>query len=108
MNLNSNTHSQRGRWERGRSPVRGDCYHTIINSIFKTKSWLFFIPNVGAMAIAPYGFSDIKSLSAKLFFMPIFFLRNFFKYSEYDNLPYFSLKLFFNVKITLLKQWSQQ
>jgi len=28
----------------------------------------FFLPNIGAMAIAPY----VRSLSAKLFFLPIF------------------------------------
>ena len=38
-----------------RAFVGGDCHHTIINPIFKTESWLFFIPNIGAMAIAPYG-----------------------------------------------------
>ena len=56
MNLNSHTHSQRGRWERGRSPVGGDCYHTILNPIFKIKPWLFFMPNIGAMAY-PKGIS---------------------------------------------------
>ena len=56
--INSNTYSQRGRWEQGQSPVGGDCYHTILNPIFKTKSLLFFIPDVGAMAIAPYGFLE--------------------------------------------------
>jgi len=50
MNLNSNMHS-----EQGQSPVGVDCYHTILNPIFKIKSWLFFMPNIGAMAIAPYG-----------------------------------------------------
>jgi len=34
----------------------GDCYHTIINPIFKTESWLFFMPNMGAMAY-PKGIS---------------------------------------------------
>ena len=55
MNLNSNTHSQRGRWEQGQSPVGGDYHHTIIDPIFKTKIWFFFMLIVGAMAIAPYG-----------------------------------------------------
>ena len=57
--------------KRGRSPVGGDCYHTIINPIFKIKSWFFFISNIGAMAIAPYGFSDIKTISEKFNFIPI-------------------------------------
>ena len=66
--INSNTHSQRGRWEQG-----GDCHHTIINPICKIKSWFIFMLDIGAMAIAPYGFFNIKSLSAKLYFMPILF-----------------------------------
>ena len=76
---NSNTHSQQGRWEQGQSPVGGDCYHTIINLIFKMKSWLFFMPNIGAMAYPkgisvghrPHGFLDIKTLSARFYCMPI-------------------------------------
>ena len=71
-------HSQAGAWERGRSPVGGDCYHTILTLIFKIKPLLFFMPHIGAMAIAPYGC---------------------FKIQKYDNLPYFSHKLCFNVKI---------
>jgi len=51
INNNSHMHSQQGR-----SPVGGDCYHTILNLVFKIKSRLLFIPNIGAMAIAPYGF----------------------------------------------------
>ena len=53
--------------------VGGDCHHTIINLIFQMKSWFFFMPDVGAMAIAPYGCLNIKNLSAKLYFMPILF-----------------------------------
>jgi len=33
MNINMNICSQRGRWERGQSPVGCDCYHTIITPI---------------------------------------------------------------------------
>jgi len=55
MNSNFNIYSKSEAWE-GRSPVGGDCYHTILNPIFKTKPWLFSLPNIGAMAIAPYGF----------------------------------------------------
>jgi len=73
MNFNSNTYSQRGRWEQGQSPIGGDCYHTILNPIFKIKSCFSFMPDIGAMAIAPYEFLNIKSLSANLFFMPILF-----------------------------------
>jgi len=107
MNLNSNMHSPRGRWERGRSPVGGDCYHTILNLIFTTKLYIDNLLEVGAMAIAPYSFSDIKSLSAKLYFIPSLLngalenstLRNFFKIQKYYDLTCFSQKLFFNVKI---------
>jgi len=56
MNLNSNMHSQQGRWEQGRSPVGGDCYHTILNLISKIKFYIYYLLEVGAMAIAPYGF----------------------------------------------------
>jgi len=52
-------------------------------------------------------FQRKKSLSAKLYFIPIFFrgalanstLRDIFKNQKYDNLTYLSQKLFFNVKI---------
>jgi hypothetical protein len=65
------------------------------------------MPIVGAMAIAPYGFFDVKSLSARLSFIPILFngalenstLRNFFQNPKHYNLTYFSHKIFFNVKI---------
>jgi len=56
MRRNAHTYSQRGCWERGLCPVGGDCYHTILNPISKMKSWLFTLPNICAMAIAPYGF----------------------------------------------------
>jgi len=49
-----------------RISVGGDCYRTISKPIFKIKTWLFFLPYVGAMAIAPYG--------KQLFFLPIFLL----------------------------------
>jgi len=62
MNINSNMYSQRGRWEQGRSPVGGDCYHTIFNFISKRKPWYFFILIIGAMAIAPYGFVYIRKI----------------------------------------------
>jgi len=54
--------------------VGGDCYHTILtfNRQFNSTSL------IGAMAIAPY---------------------EFFENSKHYNLPYFSQKLFFNVKI---------
>jgi len=53
--------------------VGGDCYHTIFNFISKSKFWYFFMPIIGAMAIAPYGLSNIKILSAKFSFIPILF-----------------------------------
>jgi len=62
----------------------------------------FFLSNLGAIAIAPY----VKSLSARLFFLPIFICgalktapyRAFIN-QEYYNLTDFSHKLFFNVKV---------
>jgi len=60
--INYNIHSQRGRWEQGRSPVGGDCYHTIFNFISKRKPWYFFMSIIGAMAIAPYRFVNIKKI----------------------------------------------
>ena len=63
--INSNTHSQTGVWEQGRSPVGGDCYHTIC---LNPKTNFFFMSIIGAMAIAPYGF---LSLSARFYFMQI-------------------------------------
>jgi len=45
-----------------------------------------FLSLIGAIAIAPYGF---------------------FKNQKHYNLTYFSQKLFFNVKITLSKIWSE-
>jgi len=70
---NSNTHSQQGK-----NPVGGDCYHSILNLIFKIKLYIYSLLEVGAMAIAPYGY---------------------FKIEKYDNMPHFSHKLCFNVKI---------
>ena len=81
--------------------VGGDCYHTILNHIFKTKFWFFFMPNIGAMAISPYRFLNIKSLSARFHFIPMLLngaLENSTLQKHY-NLSYFSQKLFFNVKI---------
>ena len=72
--INANMYSQTGVWEQGRSPVGGDCYHTILTS----NRQLNLTSLIGAMAIAPYGFS---------------------KNPKHYNLTYFSQKLFFNVKI---------
>jgi len=49
--------------------VGGDCYRTIYRT-FKTEFKSLFMPIVGAMAIASYGF---KSLSARFYFMRILF-----------------------------------
>ena len=46
--------------------VGGDCYRTISKPIFKIKTWLFFLPYVGAIAIAPYG--------KHLFYLPTFMI----------------------------------
>jgi hypothetical protein len=67
MNINFNTHSQARAWEQSQSPVGGDCHHTIFNVIYKTKFQSFFMPIIGAIAIAPY------SLSARFYFMRILF-----------------------------------
>ena len=90
-------------WKQGRSPVGGDCYHT---TYLNCKTDFFFMLIVGAMAIAPYGFFDIKSLLARLLFMPISIngaLKtapySFFLNLKHYNLTYLSQKLFFNVKI---------
>jgi len=55
MNLNSNTHSQAGAWERGLCPV-GCVSQRTVKIIFK------LLPNM---------FLGLKSLSANLFFMSI-------------------------------------
>jgi len=118
MRRNSNIHSQRGGWEQGRSPVgRVALIPTLIYlPKLMVVQWKFsyqllismkhlFYTNLRWDEDNPtYGFLDIKSLSARLSFMPILFfgalenstLRNFLKY---DNLTNFSLKLFFNVKL---------
>ena len=70
---NSNTHSQQGK-----NPVGGDCYHSILNPIFNIKLYIYYLLEVGAMAIAPYGC---------------------FKIQKHYNLSYFSQELFFNVKL---------
>ena len=119
--INSNTHSQRGRWEQGRSPVgRVALIPTLIYSLKSMMlQWKFsyqFLINIKHLFYASpcrdegnltYGFSNIKSLSAKPYFIPILFrgalenstLWDFFNYQKYDNLTIFSLKLFFNVKL---------
>jgi hypothetical protein len=56
--------------KQNQNPVGGDCHHTIFNSIYKTKFQSFFMPIIGAMAIALYG---SKSLSARFYFMRILF-----------------------------------
>ena len=89
MDLNSNTHFQRGRWEQGRSPVGGDCYHTILNFIFTIKLYIYYLLEVGAMAIAPYGcFKNQKHYNLHQRAFP-----------RYTHGTYFLQKLFFNVKI---------
>ncbi len=56
--INTNRHSQAGILEQERS-VGGDCYHTI-DVTFKMKFQFYFVPMVGAMAIAPYEFFNVK------------------------------------------------
>jgi len=48
-------------WEEGQSPVGGDCYHTILNPIFKIEFYIYHLLKAGAMAIAPYGFFNLKA-----------------------------------------------
>jgi len=45
--------------KQGQIPVGGDCHHTIYTT-FKTEFQSLFMPIVGAMAIAPYGFFQYK------------------------------------------------
>jgi len=117
INNNSHMHSQQGL-----CPIGADCYHTSINPLFKIKSLLSFMPNISAIAIAPYKFFRLYHFKlstfyfdgvvrglhpTKLYFLPILFrdalenstLRDIFKNQKYDNLTYLSQKLFFNVKI---------
>ena len=117
INNNSHMHSQQGL-----CPIGADCYHTSINPLFKIKSLLSFMPNISAIAIAPYKFFRLYHFKlstfyfdgvvrglhpTKLYFMSIWFfgalensiLGNFLNYQKYDNLTNFSLKLFFNVTI---------
>ena len=125
-----NTHSQLGHWKQNQSPVgRVALIPTLIYlpkpMVVQWKFLYQFLINMKHLFYAhlrrdegnpTYGYLNIKSLSAKLFFMPILFrgalanstLRDLFKNLRHDNLTYLSLKLFFNIKITLLKQWSQQ
>jgi len=62
---NFNTYSQIEALKQGRSPVGGDCYHTIFHSIFIIEFQSLFITVIGAMSIAPYGFFNSKLLSSK-------------------------------------------
>ena len=55
---NSNTRTLK----QEQSPVGGDCYHTIY---LNCKTNFFFMVIVGAMAIAPYGFFNVKIVKKK-------------------------------------------
>jgi len=110
---NSNIYS----WEQGRSPVGRVAL--IPTSIYIPKylivQWLFlcqYYLNKEQLFYArlrrdegnpTYGFLDIKSLSAKLYFLPILFngaLKTApYKIQKHYNLTHFSQKLLFNVKI---------
>jgi hypothetical protein len=68
-----------------RAFVGGDCYHTNINRKKEPKFCFKYGVKSGAIAIAPY---------------------ELLKNQKHYNLPHFSHKLFFNVKISLFKKWS--
>jgi len=70
MNIINKKYFHHKPWKQKQSPVGGDCYHTILNSIFKTELKSSFMPIVGAMAIAPY---HLQSLSARFYFIQILF-----------------------------------
>ena len=46
-----------------------DCYHTILHSIFKIKFQSFFMPIIGAMAIAPYRFYKNQKYHNFIYFL---------------------------------------
>ena len=73
MNINSNTYSQAGAWERRQSPIKGDCHRTNMRN--KKEPIFYFEYGIynGVIAITPYGYLNIKSLSAKFYFLPILF-----------------------------------
>jgi hypothetical protein len=91
--VNSNIHSQAGAWERGRSPVgrtalcptsvyvTNNSYRSI--STFYTYFHLFYWIFDLCRFLSDRGQSDLR----------------LFENLKHDNLPYFSHKLFFNVKI---------
>ena len=90
--INSNMHSQRGRWEQGRSPV--GCR-----------------PRLHRFNIYLFGFVGVvRGLHpTDFYFMRILFngaLKNSTLQKHY-NLTYFFLLLFFNVKISPYKKWSK-
>ncbi len=57
----------------------------------------------------PFGFVGVVGglHPTDFYFMPIKGALENSTLQKYDNLPYFSHKLFFNVKITPYKKWSQ-
>ena len=123
--INSNMCSQTGVWEQGRSPVGRDIL--IPTSVYVTNRFYRSIETPYANIFCLYGLFlyavlrrdegnptySFLSLSARLYFMPILFNGaiaiapyDFLLNQKYDNLPHFSLKLFFNVKMSLCKKWS--
>ncbi len=121
-NINSNIHSQRGRWERGRSPIGRVALIPI--SVCVTHKFYRSTETLYANVFCLYGLFlyaclcrdegnptyGFLSLSARFYVMRILFngaLANS-TLRKYDNLTYFSRKLFFNVKITLCKKWSKR
>ncbi len=77
--INSNMYSQRGRWERGRSPV--GCR-----------------PRLHRFNVCPFGFVGVvRGLHP----------TGFYKNQKHYNLTSFLSILFFNVKISPYKKWSK-
>ena len=124
--INSNRYSQRRPEEQGQNPVGRIALiptsiyrpkHLIVQWLslcqyYLNKEQLFYASLRRDEGNLTYGFLDIKSLSAKLCFLPILFCGALktapYKIQKHYNLTYFSRKLLFNVKITPYKHWSHE
>jgi len=99
-------HSQRGRWERGRSPVgRGVLSPTltqIINKLYSLILNIYQFYNAYNLCrlVLGRGHPDLRLFVMRVFVNGV--LENS-TLQKHDNMPYFSHKLCFNVKITLYK-----
>jgi hypothetical protein len=102
-------HSQRGRWEQGRSPVGRVALIPTLTYLLKyiIVQWKFsyqFLINKKHLLYAN-SCRDEGNPTYGFYFMRMFIngaLENS-TLQKYDNMPYFSHKLCFNVKMTLYK-----